>query len=284
MTDQFLAALERKTVTDAGAGEIEGLATTYGNVDLQDDEMQPGAMDRTVEHWQRSRSRLPLLDWHGDSLSKLIGSVTALKSVAQGLWFRAGFGSDPESQRARQLVKDGHLSGVSIGYLPVRQSYKQVGDKNVRALHEVKLLEISLTPVPANPQAQLTSVKSFGRDAARYDDDVAELERLEAWASRELAVSALTGLTSDPDTMLHIGGVLAHQKTASDLRKLEAWAMAQPPGPSERELEAARWEERWEENNRRSSGMRDWFANANATRRCGSCWHCSIGGACEHYR
>jgi HK97 family phage prohead protease len=233
VTAQFLAALQTKTVTDSGAGEIEGLASTYGNVDLQDDVMEPGAMNKTVADWQRSKSRLPLLDWHGDSLSKLIGSVRHMKSVPQGLWFRAGFGSDPESQRARQLVKDGHLSGVSIGYLPIRHSWKQVDGRSVRSLQEVRLLEISLTPVPANPEAVLTSVKSFG-DSGWYDDrdDLAELEALEAWAAREQNAAMIGAMLDNPDSMSAAMNVLAQSKASQDLAELEAWAAAQPPAPS----------------------------------------------------
>jgi HK97 family phage prohead protease len=190
MPEWLRVKLEDKAVSDSGDGEITGLASTYGNVDLQDDVMEPGALAKTVADWMSplTKARVPLLDWHGDSLNKLIGSVKELKSTRAGLWFRAGFSSDPESQRARQLAKDGHLSGVSIGYLPVRESYKTVNGKNVRALHEVKLLEISLTPVPANPQAQLASVKSA---SDRGEGTPADLE-FGAWAdsmTRALAIS-----------------------------------------------------------------------------------------------
>jgi len=283
MTDQFVAALQRKTVTDTGAGEVEGLASVYGNVDLQDDEMQPGAMNKTVADWQRAKSRLPLLDWHGDSLSRLIGSVTALESVPQGLWFRAGFGSDAESQRARQLVKDGHLSGVSIGYLPVRQSWKTVGGKAVRALHEVKLLEISLTPVPANPEAVLTSVKSLGGGPADAAADLAELERLEAWAAgarAEQARADMARLARDPAAMMHVASVLLEAKAQTDLEGLERWAAAQPRVRRDPQAEARdRQRIASAKANAYSNGLAAW--NARAAR----CPHRScMPGACVYAR
>jgi HK97 family phage prohead protease len=166
---RLFAQIEQKAVTDQGAGEITGFASVYGNVDLQDDVMEPGALAKSASDWSRSKSRVPLLDWHGDSISRIIGSVAQLKSISQGLWFRAGFTSDEQGQRARQLAKDGHLSGVSIGWMPIHQTVKTVGARLVRSVSEARLLEISLTPVPANPLAQLASVKSLGEGKAISD-------------------------------------------------------------------------------------------------------------------
>jgi HK97 family phage prohead protease len=167
---RLIVALEQKAVTGTGPGEISGLASVYGNVDLQDDIMERGALDRSIaNHQGKAASKIPLLDWHGDSLGRLIGSAKELRSVPEGVWFKAGFSSTPEAQRARQLAQEGHLSGVSIGYLPIRQSFKTAGGKNVRVLHEVRLLEISLTPVPANPLAQVASVKA-GDSSKPYGD------------------------------------------------------------------------------------------------------------------
>jgi len=168
-SEWFSALITQKAVTGAGHGEISGYASIYGNVDLQDDVMEPGAANKTVADWQRSKSKVPLLDWHGDSLSRLIGSVSELKTAPPGLWFKAGFADTPEAQRARQLAQEGHLSGVSIGYLPLRQSFKNAGDRMIRHLHEIKLLEISLTPVPANPLAQVGSVKGAVQGKAVSD-------------------------------------------------------------------------------------------------------------------
>jgi HK97 family phage prohead protease len=167
---RLIVAIENKTVTDTGPGEITGLASVYGNVDLQDDIMERGALDRSIaNHQGKAASKIPLLDWHGDSLGRLIGSAKELRSVPEGVWFKAGFSNTPEAQRARQLAQEGHLSGVSIGYLPIRQSFKTAGGKNIRVLHEVRLLEISLTPVPANPLAQVASVKA-GDSSKPYGD------------------------------------------------------------------------------------------------------------------
>jgi HK97 family phage prohead protease len=159
---RLVAPIQSKDITDVGAGEITGLAAAYGNVDYQDDMFEPGAFAKSAEDWNRAKSRLPLLDWHGDSLDRIIGAVTQLKSVPQGLWFRAGFTKDDRGQRARQLAKDGYLDGVSVGWLPIHQpTIKAIGGKAVQVIREARVHEISLTPTPANTMARLASVKSL---------------------------------------------------------------------------------------------------------------------------
>lgn len=147
-----------------GSGEIEGHAAVFGNVDLQGDVIVKGAFRKTLADWKRAKSKIPLVDGHLSSDSKsLLGSVTRAEEDAVGLKFRAAFSSDPSSQVVRTKALEGHLDGVSIGYLPMPGgvSFKQAeGGEPVRVLSEVRLLEISLTPVPANPEARLTSVKS----------------------------------------------------------------------------------------------------------------------------
>jgi len=194
---RLFAQIEAKAVTDTGAGEITGMAAVYGNVDLQDDVLEPGSLAKSAEDWSRSKSRLPLLDWHGDSISRIIGSVSQVKSITPGVWFRAGFTNDDQGQRARQLAKDGHLSGVSIGWLPIHQSLKVIGGKAVRAVREARLLEVSLTPVPANPLAQLASVKSLGEDKAVSDTPWSQFTEadytLEQW--RRACLISIEGAT-----------------------------------------------------------------------------------------
>jgi HK97 family phage prohead protease len=183
----FTTPIEQKAVADDGPGEISGFASIYNNVDLQDDIMEPGAVTKSLAYWGRSAAKVPLLDWHGSTLGALIGSVKELKSTPLGLWFRAGFSNDPAAQSARKKAQEGHLSGVSIGYLPIKQSFKQLGDRTVRVLHEIRLMEISLTPVPANPEAQVASVKAVGLIGA-VDATSLTYDQFEEFMGKALAI------------------------------------------------------------------------------------------------
>jgi HK97 family phage prohead protease len=174
-------------------GEITGLASTYNNVDLQADMIEPGAFADTIAEVQAGRQRMPLLDWHGSSLDRVIGSVIELKDTARGLWFRARFTEDEQGQRARQLAMDGHLSGVSIGYSPLKGAVRSVGGQLVRVLSKVRVHEISLTPIPANPLAQLESAKGAeDRFAANWREEIdLERERRERRNDYDLAMKAV---------------------------------------------------------------------------------------------
>jgi HK97 family phage prohead protease len=294
MTDQLLARLEGKAVSEQGTGEVSGLAAVYNNVDLQDDQLAPGALSKTVGDWSRARSRVPLIDWHGDSLNRLIGSVVELKSIAEGLWFRARFAATEAAQQARQLAREGHLSGVSIGYLPIRQSFKTIGGRRVRILHEVRLLEISLTPVPANPEAQLASVKSVGYDAGGYDDTAEELERLEAWAARaelETARERAADFAMAPSSTYQL---LANVKSKLEMETLEAELTAWANSPEVRAgmasdpvaENAAHVGAQRDRANRESYSLAGWMASQAVTPSpCGGrCRMCRVGApsACQY--
>ena len=204
----FTTPIEQKAVLGDDPGEISGFASIYNNVDLQDDVMEPGAVTKSLAYWGRSAAKVPLLDWHGSTLGALIGSVKELKSTPLGLWFRAGFSGDPAAQSARKKAQEGHLSGVSIGYLPIKQSFKQLGDRTVRVLHEIRLMEISLTPVPANPEAQVASVKSVaGIDVAaagtldfeQFADAMTKALAIPWPAARKAAATAILSAFQVPD-------------------------------------------------------------------------------------
>lgn len=282
MTERLLVRLEGKAVTDDGPGEVSGLASTYGTVDLQNDAFQPGAFDRTIHDWTHAKAKAPLLDWHGDSLRRLIGSVVELKSTPLGLWFRAKFASSPEAQAAHQQVKEGHLSGVSVGWLPIRASREWVGDRMVRLIHEARLLEISLTPVPANPEAQLASVKAFSPGSGVDPAQLAEVNQLqaelEAWAAREGSFQ----LAMAPS---HVWQAVANVKAKTEMEALEADLMRWANDPENVELHrqaveaepAAVAKRRWDQRNAYSNGLAAWKAAQATTPGCGHCQWCQRG-------
>jgi hypothetical protein len=60
-------------------------------------------------------------------------------------------------QEAHALAAEGALSGLSIGYRPVRHKITT----KARELHELTVHEVSLVTVPMNERAQVTRVKSI---------------------------------------------------------------------------------------------------------------------------
>ena len=143
----FSCPLELKTVSEAGV--FTGLASVYGNVDSAGDLVLPGSFAKTL---QQGGSERPLLWQHRDP----VGVVT-LKDSPDGLLATGRLSLGTTTGRdAYQLLKDGAVKGLSIGYHVLKSVF--VGP--VRQIQEVKLWEVSLVALPANDRALISEVKS----------------------------------------------------------------------------------------------------------------------------
>lgn len=155
-------------------GIVEGLASTFGNVDRVNDIMMPGA-------FRGAKPGIPML-WQHDQ-KKPIGRVVSLEETSRGLEFKAELIlAVPEAKSAWELARGGVITSTSIGYRVKKggSDFVKMKDpetkreRRVRRLKSVDLAEISMVTTPANAMAAISSVKGI------YDDllDVADFE---AW-------------------------------------------------------------------------------------------------------
>lgn len=141
-------ALEVKA--DGEAGEFSGYGSVFGNVDSYGDRIEAGAFSGSLA------TRMPKLVWQHD-LYQPIGKWVEAKEDDRGLFLRGKLSLGVEKGReAYELMKDGALDGLSIGY----RTKAAVNDGNVRILKEIDLWEVSLVTIGANPDALVTGVKS----------------------------------------------------------------------------------------------------------------------------
>jgi hypothetical protein len=75
---------------------------------------------------------------------------------SKGLQFKATISNTSMGNEAYTLVKDGVLDEVSIGFESIKDEYVE----NVRMISELRLWEISLVTLAANPYAKITDVKN----------------------------------------------------------------------------------------------------------------------------
>lgn len=146
--------LELKAVAEDGT--FEGYASVFGNVDLHGDRIERGAFKRTLDHARQSGRPIPLLWQH--HVDEPIGVVADLAEDEHGLRMTGRLVL--ETARAREayaLLRAGALGGLSIGFQTVKESW----DSGVRVIREVKLFEISLVTIPANPEATVATVKGI---------------------------------------------------------------------------------------------------------------------------
>jgi HK97 family phage prohead protease len=146
-----------------GAGELEGYASVFGNVDQVGDVVMPGAFRKTISDWRRASQPMPLIADHDTSTNGLIGSVTDMHEDRNGLRFKARLSRSDKAQRIRQDILDGHLRGTSFTYEVIKETrgHGSIGGKAVgRFLDELRLYEITLSPFPVNELAGVTAAKA----------------------------------------------------------------------------------------------------------------------------
>ena len=134
-------------------GLFTGHASAFGNVDLEGDIIEPGAFTSTLADGHV----IKLLAQH--DMARPIGKVIKATEDSKGLRVEGYISPTAEGRDYRQLVKDGVINEMSIGYVPVKTS---VDDRGIRHLWEVELKEISLVSNPANPAATIQEYKSEG--------------------------------------------------------------------------------------------------------------------------
>ncbi|HTF69707.1 MAG TPA: HK97 family phage prohead protease [Edaphobacter sp.] len=141
-------------------GSFTGYASTYNGVDLHGDTILAGAFKQAIAS---QGNGFPLLWSHQPSeplgLAKISDSAAGL--VVDGSMVMV----DPAAQRAYAHLKAGSIKGLSIGYtLPSESSGKTTYNADgTRTIREIKLYEVSLVAIPADPRAIVTSVKSLSQ-------------------------------------------------------------------------------------------------------------------------
>lgn len=183
------AALQLRDVEATGPTDapryLEGRAVPYGtweNVGWYLEQHEPGSLAKSIKE---AANDLPLLLFHNNQAFP-VGKAEEWREESDGLhgvWKMDGAADAAEAVRQ---AEDGRLTGLSIGFVPIRSSWEMAAewnpdlgpeyqDKVVR--QESRLLEVSLTPTPAYAGAQVTLVRS--RDHTRREQ--ANRRELAAW-------------------------------------------------------------------------------------------------------
>jgi HK97 family phage prohead protease len=154
-------------------GWIEGYASVFNVVDHQGDVVRPGAFQKTIAE-RIPAGKVKLMARHyargGDTL-EVIGTITEAKEDEHGLWIHAELSANGTAQNVRQLVHEGHVNNLSIGYRPVQYSDTVDADgKQIRELTELVLAEVTVVARPANDAAVITAAKRVADRAEEPKD------------------------------------------------------------------------------------------------------------------
>jgi uncharacterized protein len=147
--------------SDIKEGRIQGYAARFGNVDRHGDILMPGSLKKS--------GKVPLL-WNHDA-NQVIGSVYITEDD-QGYRYDGTIAINSENEDIRRranwvytLIEEGHVNWNSFGFVVEdgKWSTRTVDGKKrqVFMITKADVAEVSIVPMPANPAAGVTSIKSY---------------------------------------------------------------------------------------------------------------------------
>lgn len=153
MLSKLEVPFEVKAVDDAG--NFEGYAAVFNNIDLGDDVILPGAFTK-VKTTRAGRLKLALFH----DLTRLVGS-SEFTQDDHGLHLKGKINLAVSYARdAYELMKEGTLDSMSIGFNTLLSTFEERAGRTVRIIKQAELWEASIVPFGMNPEAQISDVKS----------------------------------------------------------------------------------------------------------------------------
>lgn len=159
-------------------GSITGYFSTYDRIpDSYGDVVAKGAFTETIEKRKESGHPFPLC-WNHD-LNQIIGAVDSIEDDDHGPHMTAHFFDSALAQEKRELVKSGVVYQFSFAYDVLENGLVTLEDgTKANELRKLDLFEVSIVPIPANPRAEVTGIKSeepevkSGRRNRKSDEDI----------------------------------------------------------------------------------------------------------------
>jgi HK97 family phage prohead protease len=92
----------------------------------------------------------PIVLFNHDT-NKIVGKAVDVLKTSDSLIVKIQFANTPLAQEVKELVTEGFLNALSIGFMPLQ--YKPNDNGQGMVYESVELLEVSIVSVPANPEA-----------------------------------------------------------------------------------------------------------------------------------
>lgn len=179
---------KRLSVKQEGEGifEFSGMASTFNNVDLEGDVIEPGAFTASLERLEARRVEdgglMPVLFSH--SMGAPIGVFTDLKETELGLEARGVLPMNDTLVAGRIVpqMEVGSIRAMSIGFQILERRF----EGSIRIIEKIELFEASLVVFPANPAAQVMDFGNKNKPIGRLVSRVLTLDDMKSYQEREL--------------------------------------------------------------------------------------------------
>jgi HK97 family phage prohead protease len=142
-------------------GQFTAFASVFNNIDAYGDVVMPGAFTDDLKTWAASGDVIPLYWGHRmDDPTMCIGSVADAQETDTGLLVKSQLDLEtPNGAQVYRLLKGRRVSTMSFAYDVLDGGPGDRGDQKVYELRKLKLHEVSVVQVPANPAATVQDVK-----------------------------------------------------------------------------------------------------------------------------
>ena len=215
MEKTFFKGLVEKVEED---GIISVAVATDASIDRDGEIVDPAGID--MKNFERN----PVLLYAHDYRSDPIGKVLNIKLDGNRILFTPQFaiGVSDRAKQYYEMVKAGFLNAFSIGFIPKEYKDRQNTDGTTsRVFTRSELLEISLVPVPANPNA-LVLARSY--KGMQFDESI--LKEIEQYSAEDKSVIpyANEGVAEDTGTAWSGQSEMAAcGDDAMKLKRISAW-------------------------------------------------------------
>ncbi len=205
-----------KSISDTG--ELTGYFSTYQPIaDSYGDCIAPGCFTETIKAWDEKGKHIPLVWNHNmDDPELIIGQVDKIEDEEYGPFMTAHFYNTPKAQAARNLMKEGSVYQFSYAYkidaARKPNENEKAADPNIyQVLEAVSLMEITITPTPAQPLAEMVSIKAKKQNSKSNEDIVKQIISL----ASQLLDDEVNDIEDDGKDDVKANGVPEEQKQSN---------------------------------------------------------------------
>ena len=141
---------------------ISGYAAIFGNKDRDGDIIMRGAFAKSIaDRGPQSDAKGKIMFLWQHEHTQPLGRITTLIEDEKGLYFEAELDHVQEADRALAQLESGTLNQFSIGFSYVQDALTYDEEKDAYIVSEVKLYEISVVSIAANPETEYLGLKSY---------------------------------------------------------------------------------------------------------------------------
>ena len=148
-------------------GRFSAYASVFGVKDSYGDIVMPGAFTDTLTDWSARKASIPLLWGHRfDDPDFNIGHVSDAKEDDHGLLVTGELDLDsPKAAQVYRLLKGRRVDQMSFAYDvleggPATREGKDGEPEHYYELRKLRLYEVSVVPIGANPETEVLDVKT----------------------------------------------------------------------------------------------------------------------------